>query len=1029
MCKGTVILSFLLSIPLMAQSTCTGVNFLNAKTVNLKPSATSHINVVRQNDGTYTGFEVSDFSPYRIISTTPHFETQFGTCLPRTFPNPPAATPPALNPVGAGSQQVVSEMLPSGQYFVASAGGVADSNPGTIYFDIFDSGLQLVSETTFSSSNAGEVFYTLALADVNGDGKADLIAITQIPNGTTTDEGTPGIWVFFGNGDGTFQPGKRQALNVTAYMYGTTSFAVGDLNNDGKLDLVISLLADLTIVVALGNGDGTFTELPQPDQFNYANGPVALADLNGDGKLDLILAPSLVYQYVDAGVNVALGNGDGTFLPATYFDALNVPGYATVAVGDINGDGIPDIVTAGGTILFGDGNGGFPTREDYIIDGSGSVMLADFDGDGKMDIIVGTGNPTFLSGIGKPTYPFIIPTAAVLFGQGEATFLAAPVVRTGVNPLIAAADFDGDGIPDMAVADAFGNLTILKGKGNGEFSPVFVYNSPANVFPSTLAVADFNRDGKPDVAMFVANSDVLVFLGKGDGTFAAPLVVPFPAATYYGPGSDYLGVVDLNGDGIPDLVVSAGGAVWTALGKGDGTFTAPVLSPISLTAQNPVLGPGYYLGPYGPLAFGDFNGDGKVDIVVATTGPPGQCGITLLLGKGDGTFVQGSSTALLVPKAEFFESLSSIVAVDLNRDGRLDLAATVAGEINSLGTATLIGNGDGTFQTPTVLPVNATSVAAADMNGDGIPDLVLSGAPSPYTEYPTVILFGNGDGTFQPATQISSNASGNLLVADFNGDGSPDVAVAIPYANGVATFLNLSQPFPPLTVVSAASFAIGPLAANTVASGFGRDLATATAVATAPVLPINLAGTTVTVEDSSGVSRPAQLYFVSPGQVNFLIPAATALGSATIKLTSGDGKSVSTAASIVEFAPALFTVGSAGIAAAYAVRVGPGNVQTIEPVFTEQSGQIVPVPIDLTSPGEVYLILFGTGFDAASAASTVVNVQGVSTFVSYAGSQQQYPGLDQVNLLLPLSLAGSGVVSVVLIVAGTPANIAYVTVQ
>jgi hypothetical protein len=393
-------------------------------------------------------------------------------------------------------------------------------------------------------------------------------------------------------------------------------------------------------------------------------------------------------------------------------------------------------------------------------------MLADFDGDGKMDIIVGTGNPMFPSGIGNPTHPFIIPTAAVLFGQGEATFLAAPFVRTGVNPLIAGADFDGDGIPDIAVADAFGNLTILKGKGNGEFLPVFVYNSPANVLLSevALAVADFNHDGRPDVAMFVANSDVLVFLGRGDGTLAAPLVVAFPADTYY--GQNYLGAVDLNSDGIPDLVVGAAGAasgVWVAFGKGNGTFTAPVLSPVT--------GPGQYvlgLGPeaYGALAFGDFNGDGKVDIAVGTK-DAGQYGVTLLLGKGDGTFVQGNSAAIVVPKPELEDYLQSMVAVDLNRDGRLDLAATIAGSDDSLETAILIGNGDGTFQTPTVFPVNATSVATADMNGDGIPDLVLSGAPSAYTQYPTVVLFGNGNGTFQPATQISSNASGNLLIADF----------------------------------------------------------------------------------------------------------------------------------------------------------------------------------------------------------------------------------------------------------------------
>jgi uncharacterized protein (TIGR03437 family) len=344
----------------------------------------------------------------------------------------------------------------------------------------------------------------------------------------------------------------------------------------------------------------------------------------------------------------------------------------------------------------------------------------------------------------------------------------------------------------------------------------------------------------------------------------------------------------------------------------------------------------------------------------------------------------------------------------------------------------LIGNGDGTFQTPVILAASATNVAAADINGDGIPDLVFSPVTlADYPLYTTVAMLGNGDGTFQPPVQISSNASGSVVLADFNGDGLPDVAVAMSLfsntlSTGVAVFLNQLQPHP-LTVVSAASFAPGPLAADTLASAFGSDLATATAAA--PALSTNLAGTTVTVQDSNGVSRPAQLYFVSPGQVNFLVPAATATGNATITLTSGDGKSVSATVGIVEFSPALFTEGTAGIAAAWVVQVAPGGAQTIEPVFAVQAGKIVPVPIDLTAPGQVYLVLLGTGFDAASAGSATVSVQGTGAPVSYAGSQGQYTGVDQVNVLLPPSLAGSGVVSVVLTVAGKPANTVYVTVQ
>jgi uncharacterized protein (TIGR03437 family) len=177
------------------------------------------------------------------------------------------------------------------------------------------------------------------------------------------------------------------------------------------------------------------------------------------------------------------------------------------------------------------------------------------------------------------------------------------------------------------------------------------------------------------------------------------------------------------------------------------------------------------------------------------------------------------------------------------------------------------------------------------------------------------------------------------------------------------------------------------------------------------------------------VSRPAPLYFVSANQINFLVPAATALGLATVAVNGSlSSKPLTAQVQIAAVAPELFTVGS-GIAAAYADQVAPGGTQTAVPVFTDQSGNIAPAPIDLTQPGAVYLTLFGTGFDATGAGSVVATVQGVSVPVTYAGPQGSFPGLDQMNLLLPSSLAGAGVASVYVSVAGQSSNIVFVTIQ
>ncbi|HWB85645.1 MAG TPA: FG-GAP-like repeat-containing protein [Bryobacteraceae bacterium] len=1009
-------LSFLLSIPLNAQSTCPAFQFLSARTINLKPSSTSHIDVVRQNDGSYTGYEVADAPPYRTIATTPHFEEQFSGCLPHTLPSPPNGLAPPANPPGAGSQLQASMMLPSRNYFAArieyqNGGPLAITS--TIDFDIFDSHLGLISERIFSSPDETELFSAVGLADLNGDGKNDLIAIGQIPTGHGF--AFSGVWVFLGNGDGTFQTGKRQALTGFGLRV-SGSFAVGDVNRDGKPDLVIALDL-LPVLVDLGNGDGTFTQGTNSRSGGQDDVSVALADVNSDGKLDLLSGPAVIGynnapNYQVANLSVSLGNGDGTFQTPTSFPVRFGGGKAAIATGDVNGDGALDIVTNAGTILFGDGKGGFPARKDYVVDGGDSVMLADFDGDGKIDIIIGTGNPLFLSGSATT------PSLTVLFGQGAGAFLAAPISPSGVTSdteiaqAIATADFDGDGIADVAFMQRPGSFpTVLKGKGNGEFLEGSRLDISDNS-PLSLTTGDFNRDGKPDVAVLLedypSQSEVQIFSGKGDGTFEPSVTLPAPETDV-----GFLCTADWNGDGIPDLAATLKGIVLVWLGKGDGTFALPSSYAI----------PG---AQYMWLASGDFNSDGKLDMAVANQSGPN---VTLLLGKGDGTFVIGTATAVSVPSpsAGYLPlGPTNIVAADFDGDGHPDLAMTLANSQNIVGgSAILIGKGDGTFQAPEILSQPAISIAAADMNGDRIPDLILGLGITPAG---TVILPGNGDGTFGPAAQISSSSLLDFAIADFNHDGTPDVAGGL-LAFGIPAFLNLSQPPAALTVVSAASFALGPLAPGTIASAFGKDLATGTTSAGSFLLPTNLNGTSVMVQDSGGVSRRAPLFFVSPGQVNFVVPNGTALGGATVMAISGNGTTVTGQASILPFAPSLFTAGSSGIAAAYVVRISPENTQTVQPVFAEQSGGIVPVPIDISGPDRVYLTLFGTGFDAANADSTTVSIQGQSASVSYAGPQLQWSGLDQVNVLLPASLAGSGVASVVLTVAGKPANTVYVAIE
>ena len=583
---------------------------------------------------------------------------------------------------------------------------------------------------------------------------------------------------------------------------------------------------------------------------------------------------------------------------------------------------------------------------------------------------------------------------------------------------MALADFGADGVPEVAIVSVdqtsqtagLTQINVYRSGGDGRFAGLPQQSFPLSqaAFLRAAASGDFNHDGKPDLAVLFSdvagNGEIDVLLGNGDGTFRAPLITAVPFNNPL-----FLAESDLNADGVSDLVVSSQGAPVVFLGKGDGTFQAPL--PVSGGSTDP----GFVLG--------DFNGDGITDIAIT-----GSTTVSVLLGNGDGTFGKEILSPLPSPASGFN---GQIAAADFNGDGKLDLAVALGG--SSLAgpqqLAILPGKGDGTFGAA-VMSAGMENLVVADFNGDGIPDLI--GLVSPSTSFPLeqgglAVRLGNGDGTFQP-DQLIPGQPGLAAVTDLNGDGLPDVVGF--YSDALLGLINDSQAAAPLTVVSAASYSDGPLAAGSIAAAFGAGiLAKGQSLAGAMPLPMSIAGVGVTVTDSAGVDRSAQLYFVSSSQIDFVVPPGTSAGKATVAVTgAASGKALSAAVQIAAVAPALFTVGN-GIAAATAVRVAPDGAQTQLAVFASGTGGYMTVPIDLSQPGSVYLTLYGTGFEGLPFAGLSATLQGIGVTITYAGTQGTYPGLDQINVQLPASLAGLGVASVEIVVGGASTNPAVIAIQ
>lgn len=550
----------------------------------------------------------------------------------------------------------------------------------------------------------GQRTLPIASVDIDADGWLD-VAYGIYPDPPTGD-GVVGVAL------NDHQGGFRPMVQTTFPPYLGVFFA--DVNSDGKADAIATTSDQTMVTIRLGLGDGRFSLASKWASVSPCgpsiNRKVAIGDLNGDGKVDLVVSDSCTGPTPSVRVSVFSGDGTGSF-PQPTMTETSGSARRSLLIRDVDQDGHPDVLVADlETVIFknmGDGLLGPPTRHPLGM----NIQVADMDGDGRPDL-VGQVNDLLIA-----------------FNRGDGTF-AEPITVAPCRSSLAVGDLNGDGRPDIACELESRGVQVLMNSGKGTFAAPLPLVGDG---PPT-AMADWDHDGDTDL---IATQGAVVFFNEGGSLPTRTVRRSFPASTA-------IRLADLNGDGLQDIINVDRGRCRVFPGRTDGTFGDELVLP-----EFPLSGlPGV----------GDVNGDGKPDLAFTYIEPEGKVAVAL----NDGTARFATPT--------FFGAgpyAAEAAVVDLNRDGKGDVVARVAG-----GVAVLLNDGAGVLKAAVQYPIgDVRTMLTGNLDGGGAPDVI---AASPEGVW---VLLNQGDGTLAAPVKYGPGG-GPLALLDINGDQRPEIAAA-----------------------------------------------------------------------------------------------------------------------------------------------------------------------------------------------------------------------------------------------------------